>query len=233
LLNNKNVFVEKPLAITNSEFDSIESVIQSAENPFLMIGYNRRFAPIIKKMIQLLKNEPGPKSVIMTVNAGFIPSDHWVQDNAIGGGRIIGEACHFIDLLRYIIGANIVNYSTNYLSEQHLMSDIVTINLKFQDGSIGCIHYFANGHKSFPKERLEIYCNGKILQCNNFKQLYGFGWPGFNKQRLLSQDKGHKNCINAFISAINLNNDPPIPINEILEIAKVTLEIAKIGRTSP
>ena len=232
LLNNKNVFVEKPLAITNSEFDSIKSVIQSIENPFLMIGYNRRFSPIIQKIIQLLKGEPGPKSVIMTVNAGFIPSDHWVQDNTIGGGRIIGEACHFIDLLRYIIGASIVNYSTNYLSEQHSMSDIVTINLKFQDGSIGCIHYFANGHKSFPKERLEIYCNGKILQCNNFKQLNGFGWPGFKKQRLLSQDKGHKNCISAFISAINSNNDPPIPINEILEIAKVTLEISQTGKNS-
>jgi len=227
--NHKKVFVEKPLAINKSELKTISTTIEDANTPFLMVGYNRRFSPLVVKMYELLAKEKNPKSIIMTVNAGFIPTEHWVQDTSVGGGRIIGEACHFIDLIRYLTGSSIIDYSANFLSSGNVKSvinDIVNINLKLKDGSTGSIQYFANGHKSFPKERLEVFSNGKILQLDNFKRLNSFGWPGFSGKRLFNQDKGHLGCISSFISAIDNNAPAPIQIDELLEIAEVTLNIA-------
>jgi len=227
--NHKKVFVEKPLAINKSELKTISTTIEDANTPFLMVGYNRRFSPLVVKMYELLAKEKNPKSIIMTVNAGFIPTEHWVQDTSVGGGRIIGEACHFIDLIRYLTGSSIIDYSANFLSSGNVKSvinDIVNINLKLKDGSTGSIQYFANGHKSFPKERLEVFSNGKILQLDNFKRLNSFGWPGFSGKRLFNQDKGHLGCISSFISAIDNNAPAPIQIDELLEIAEITLNIA-------
>ena len=115
----------------------------------------------------------------MTVNAGFIPSDHWTQDPARGGGRIIGEGCHFIDLLRFLAGVPIVSWACT--SMEAIIRDTVSLQLTFADGSMGTVHYFANGSKSFPKERLEIFCAGRILQLDNFEKLRGYGWPGFKR----------------------------------------------------
>ena len=127
--------------------------------------------------------------MIMTVNAGYIPLEHWTQDPEAGGGRIIGEACHFIDLLRFLAGSEIV--SSKIVRLQSGVKDTASIQLAFGDGSIGTIHYFANGNKGFPKERLEVFCGGKILQMDNFKMLRGWGWKGFKKMKLWRQDKGH------------------------------------------
>ena len=138
-----------------------------------MVGFNRRFAPQVQKMKSLLGGVPGPKSFVMTVNAGVIPSDHWTQDPVIGGGRIIGEACHFVDLLRYLSGCPIIGWQR--LAMKIPTDDTVSIDLSFADGSIGIIHYFSNGSKAFPKERLEVFATGRILHLENFRKLTGYG----------------------------------------------------------
>jgi predicted dehydrogenase/threonine dehydrogenase-like Zn-dependent dehydrogenase len=225
LQHNKNIFVEKPLCLTLTELKNIEQ--QYAETPkLLMVGFNRRFSPHIKKIKSLLHTVNAPKSFIMTVNAGEIPASHWTQDNAAGGGRLIGEACHFIDLLRYLAGAPIVSFHTAHMDNTLTRDDKIAITLTFSDGSLGVIHYLANGHRSFPKERLEIFAAGKILQCDNFRKLRGFGWSDFKRMNLFSQDKGQANCTREFMNAVKFGLPAPIPAQEIFEVARVTLEIA-------
>jgi len=189
----------------------------------VMVGFNRRFSPHIQKIKKLLHGIYDPKSFIMTVNAGEVPSEHWTQNKQIGGGRIIGEACHFIDLLRYLADAPISDF---HVTKMRHSDDKVTITLSFADGSFGIIHYLANGHKSFPKERLEIFTAGKILQLDNFRKLRGFGWREFKSMNLWRQDKGQENCIQAFVNAIIHGLPSPIPVNEIIEVSRLTLEIA-------
>lgn len=225
----KHVFVEKPLCLTLAELKEIEASYQrTAEHgkvPLVMVGFNRRFSPQVRKIKELLTGMNAPKAFVMTVNAGVIPSDHWTQDIEIGGGRIVGEACHFIDLLRFLAGCQIVTHSN--ISMDTLIRDTVSLQLGFADGSIGTIHYFANGVKVFPKERLEIFAAGRVLQLNNFRKLNGFGWPGFKKMNLWRQDKGQKACTAAFVSAIEKGAEAPIPPAEIFEVARVSIEAAE------
>lgn len=230
LESGKHVFVEKPLCLTLTELSEIESAYskacdQSIASPILMVGFNRRFAPQIRKMKHLLSGVSGPKSFIMTVNAGAIPADHWTQDSDTGGGRIIGEACHFIDLLRFMAGSPIKSWSRE--SMEAPTNDTVTIILKFVDGSIGTVHYFANGTKAFPKERLEVFAAGRVLQLDNYRKLTGFGWPGFKKMNLWRQDKGQKVCAQVFVDAVSTGGVSPIHIDEILEVSRVSIEIAQ------
>jgi len=224
LFANKSIFVEKPLCLT---LDELSEIKQAKENStaIVMVGFNRRFAPQVQKIKQLLESVTVPKFFVMTVNAGAIPADHWTQNIEIGGGRIIGEACHFIDLLRFLANAKIDSYYIMKMKD--LTNDSVSINLKFEDGSIGVVHYFANGSKSFPKERLEIIAGGRILQLDNFRKLRGFGWPGFTKMNLWRQDKGQKNCVAAFTKAIKNGSDSPIPFSELIEIAQISIDLAK------
>jgi predicted dehydrogenase/threonine dehydrogenase-like Zn-dependent dehydrogenase len=233
LEGGKHVFVEKPLCLSHAELNEIESAynrVKTASSgvPVLMVGFNRRFAPQIQKMKQLLNGVSGPKSFIMTVNAGAIPADHWTQDIESGGGRIIGEACHFIDLLRFMAGCPITSWSSLVMDGP--TADTITISLKFVDGSIGVIHYFANGPKVFPKERLEVFAAGCALQLNNYRKLIGFGWPGFEKMNLWRQDKGQKICVKAFVEAISSGGVAPIPIAEILEVSRVSIDIAQSSK---
>jgi len=227
LENGKNVFVEKPLALNHTELDQINSVISDA-NSRLMIGFNRRFAPLVTRIKNMITSDASPRSYIYTINSGAIPSDHWIHDSQVGGGRIIGEVCHFIDLLRFLSDSSIQTVNSTVLSSNSIgkkLNDIITINIRFQDGSIGTIHYFSNGHKSFPKERLEIFSNGRIIQMDNFKQLKTFGWKGFNQKMTFSQDKGHYNGIKAFIDSITHGKDSPIPYDEIFEVTKCSFDI--------
>lgn len=219
----KHVFVEKPLCLTREELESIKQIDHSQ---LLMVGFNRRFSPHTSKIKSLLAGTPQPKAMIMTVNAGAIPADHWTQDLEVGGGRIIGEACHFIDLLRYLADCPIKNVSALSLADpsEAGLEDKVTINLTFEDGTIGTIHYFANGHKSFPKERLEVFVGGKILSLDNFKTLTGYGWSNFNKFKTRSQDKGHASGIKAFFDGIR-EGKAPIPVNEIYEVTDATFDV--------
>ncbi|MBZ0258678.1 Gfo/Idh/MocA family oxidoreductase, partial [bacterium] len=206
----KHVFVEKPLALTLQEVDEIERAYSAIEQPpLLLVGFNRRFAPHIQAMKPLLDSAASPKSFILTVNAGAIPSQHWTQDPKRGGGRIIGEACHFVDLLRFLSGSKIQTANIHTLGNSQTR-DTASIQLKFCDGSIGTIHYFANGNKTFPKERLEVFCEERILQLDNFLTLRGYGWPGAKKMKRWKQDKGHSDEIKAFLHAVE--NGGPIPI---------------------
>ena len=220
LAAGKHVFVEKPLCLTLDELAQIEA---AAITLMVMVGFNRRFAPQVKKISTLLKGVTGPKYFVMTVNAGAIPADHWTQDPESGGGRIIGEACHFIDLLRFLAGSRIASHQVTRMESP--TKDSVSISLKFEDGSMGVVHYLGNGSKAFPKERLEVFATGCVLQLDNFRKLKGFGWPGFTKMNLWRQDKGQKACAATFVQAITTGGPAPIPLDEILEVARVSIEL--------
>lgn len=227
----KHVFVEKPLAISLDELSQVKQAYDAAEiKPQLMVGFNRRFSPQVQKMKALLSAVKEPKSFIMTMNAGAIPAEHWTQDNAVGGGRIIGEACHFIDLMRYLAGCEIVSVQARRMgdnSHQQITEDKAAIILGFADGSFGTIHYLANGAASFPKERVEVFAAGRVLQLDNFIKLKAFGWPGFSKMNLWKQDKGQNACAAAFLNAIKQGVSGPIPVDELFEVAQITIEVAE------
>ena len=224
----KHVFVEKPLALKHEELGQIEQAIaegtRNGRAPMVMVGFNRRFATQVQRVKSLLKGVTGPKSFIMTVNAGAIPAEHWTQDREVGGGRIVGEACHFIDLLRFLAGSAITGHRVSVMDTR--TRDTVSIELSFADGSIGTVHYFANGCKAFPKERLEVFAAGRVLQLDNFRKLTGFAWPGFTKMNLWKQDKGQKACAAAFVQAVAAGGASPIPFDELLEVARVTIDAA-------
>ncbi len=231
LAAGKHVFVEKPLCLTLAELGDIESTLEEAHatgaRPLLMVGFNRRFAPQVVRMKQLLDVVSAPKCFVMTVNAGAIPNDHWTQDPSVGGGRLVGEACHFIDLLRHLAGAPIRKFEVTALGEESgpPCSDKATITLEFENGSIGTVHYFANGHKGFPKERLEVFCAGRVLQLDNFRKLRGWGWKGFSHMNLRHQDKGQTACAKAFVEGILNGRSSPISAEQLLEVSRVAIEV--------
>jgi len=231
---NKHVWVEKPLAIDSDSLTLIEIAYKKAHErfelphsgPHLMVGFNRRFAPHIQKMRSLLSTVNAAKSVIITVNAGFIAKEHWTQDPLIGGGRIIGECCHFIDLMRFLVGERIVSVSGRAMTingRGPVMADRSAITLGFEDGSFGTIFYLANGPSDFPKERIEVFSDGKVLQLDNYRKLKGFGWKDFKKMNLFSQDKGQKACAEEFMRALE-TGIPCIPVDQIFEVAHATIE---------
>jgi len=217
----KHVFVEKPLALTLEQIDEIEQLYTSLQiRPLLLVGFNRRFAPQIACAKELLSGVKGPKSFIYTVNAGPVPGD-WIQDPELGGGRIVGEVCHFIDLLRCLAACSIAE-----VTAMRQNADTMSINLKFQDGSMGTIHYFANGHKLFPKERIDIFCDGRILAIDNFRRMTGYGWPGFRRLNLWRQNKGAKEMAAAYVNAIRHGAPSPIPFPELIEVSRATMAAA-------
>lgn len=226
MLAGKHVFVEKPLCLSLSELVNIEETYNSLEAPpVMMVGFNRRFAPHVQRIKALLAGVSGPKSFVMMVNAGAIPAHHWTQDELIGGGRIVGEACHYIDLLRFLAGEPIASHRRTAMDSS--TRDTATLQLTFTDGSIGTIHYFANGSKSFPKERLEVFAAGRVLQLDNFRKLTGFGWPSFRKMNLWRQDKGQNACARAFVDAIEGRSETPIPFHEVIEVSRASIALAQ------
>ena len=232
LKSGKNVFVEKPLALTLDELNVIDKTYHEANKSNtvrLMVGFNRRYAPHIVKMKELLNSHRSPKSIIMTVNAGAIPGEHWVQNSLIGGGRIIGEGCHFIDLMRHLIGHKINGFTATMMGNVpgvEVREDKASITLSFEDGSFGTIHYLANGGSAFPKERVEVFCDDAVLQMDNYRVLTGYGWPGFKKMKLFKQDKGQKACAKAFIESIANGKESPISYEEVMESSRVSIEVA-------
>ncbi len=232
----KHVFVEKPLALSLNEIEDIDKAYNNnnkSKNVKLMVGFNRRFAPHIVKMKELLVNRNSPKSIIMTINAGAIPADHWAQDALIGGGRIVGEGCHFIDLMRHLVGYSIIDFTATIIGNApgiEIREDKASITLSFADGSFGTILYLANGNPSFPKERIEVFCDNAVLQMDNYRVLNGYGWPGFKKMKLFKQDKGQKACVQSFIKSIINGTDVPIPYIETIESSRVSIEVANALR---
>lgn len=228
----KHVFVEKPLALNLEELEAVKEA-HAAANRLVMVGFNRRFAPLVQAMKRQLDPVREPKSIIMVMNAGAIPADHWTQDQATGGGRIIGEACHHIDLMRFLVGAPIVSMSARKMGDNHaveITEDKAVLTLGFADGSFGTIHYLANGGASFPKERVEIFTAGRTLQLDNFLRLRGYNWRGFRNQKSWRQDKGQEACAAAFLSAISNGGPAPIPFDELEEVARITIEAADMLR---
>jgi len=227
----KNVFVEKPLAIHPADIDTIESVLQEhgESAPRLMIGFNRRFAPTSIKMKSLLDSVQQPKCLIATINAGALPASHWAHDPEQGGGRIIGEGCHFIDLMRFFVGAPITDVVTTQISlppSDGIKNDKVTITLSFADGSIGTLHYFANGPKAFMKERYEAFVADKYMRLENFQKLETIGW-GKGASMKGKQNKGHAAALDAFVSAVQSGAPSPIPLEEVLEISRWSIRAAQ------
>jgi len=228
----KHVYVEKPLAVNRDQLKMVGEVYQQlsrgGNTPVLMVGFNRRFAPHAKTVRALLGTVHEPKCLVYTVNAGAVPSDHWLHDPAVGGGRVVGEMCHFIDLLRFLIGHPAVSIQVAGSGKGNgspFCLDSVSATGAFPDGSSGTIHYFVNGHKSFPKERLDVFCAGKVLQLTNFRKLKGFGWRGFSNQRLWRQDKGNMACTQAFVQAVREGKANPIPFEELVEVTKLTFDV--------
>lgn len=233
LAAGKSVFVEKPLVIGSDELAEVIAAHDLAVTQYptltLMVGFNRRFAPHIVKARQLLESIDEPKCLVMTVNAGAIPLEHWTQDRDAGGGRLIGEGCHFVDLLRFLVGAPIADYEVRSIGKPvgGTSSDKFTLTMGFQDGSIGTLHYFANGHRSFSKERLEIFCANRVLQLENFRTMNAFGWSGFRKMNLWRQDKGQRACTEEFVHAVRHGTSSPIPFEELVEVSRVCIEAAR------
>ena len=230
LAAGKHVFVEKPLALSHDELAHIEqahnAALATGGSPLLMVGFNRRFAPQVRKIKALLAGIRQPKAFVMTINAGGVPAEHWTQDLSVGGGRIIGEACHFVDLLRFLAGTEITNWHAARLAD--VSHDTATLQLSFADGSVGTIHYLANGHKTFPKERLEVFTSGRVLQLDNFRRLKGFGWTGFSAMNLWRQDKGQKDCAESFVKAVKNGGPAPISLEELVEVSRITIDIATL-----
>ena len=220
----KNVFVEKPLCITPDELNEIIRVYNtltphpSLLTPFLIVGYNRRFAPLAQKMKQL--SGEGPKNIIATMNAGFIPSNSWVHDLAVGGGRIIGEACHYIDLCTFLAWSKVMSVCMNSMGMNPSEStDNASILLKYENGTNAVINYFANGSKAYSKERIEVYNQEKTLILDNWRILKGYWTKGFSSKKT-KLDKGHKNQFRLLVESIQKGCQPIIPFDEIVNTTK-------------
>ena len=216
----KNVFVEKPLALSMEELEQIESAYQAADVN-LMVGFNRRFSPHIQKIKSLVPSS-APKNMIATMNAGNIPPDVWVHDMAVGGGRIIGEACHYIDLLVYLSGSKVKSVCMNALGNNPAENtDNASILLKFENGDTGVVNYFANGSKSYSKERVEVFADEQVLIMDNFRETIGYGTKGFSKVKT-KLDKGHKVQFDKITKLAKSGGEALIPYEEIINVTKAS-----------
>jgi predicted dehydrogenase/threonine dehydrogenase-like Zn-dependent dehydrogenase len=226
----KHAFVEKPLALNEDQLLDVEAAwARVRPGTVLMVGFNRRFAPQVQKIRSLLEGINSPKAFVMTVNAGSVPLVHWSLDPAQGGGRIIGEGCHFVDLLRFLAGHPVTEVKTSVLGRSRSANGeySASISLRFGDGSIGTIHYFANGHRTYPKELLQVFVDGGVLELKNFRRLRGYGWPHFSSMNLWRQDKGHAAEIVAFLDAIRSAGPSPVNVEEIFEVTRISLSAAR------
>ena len=226
----KNVFVEKPLAITSEQLKKIEKQL-SITNYQLLVGFNRRFSPLAQQLHASLVTRQEPLHAHYRINAGFIPANHWTQDEAIGGGRIIGEACHFIDLITYLVGALPVKVSAHALPNNgKYKEDNVSMTFTFADGSIGVVDYLANGDKSMPKERLEVFCGGMVAVLDDYVSLTTVK-DGRKKEERIAQDKGWRAEMAAFADSVKAGKEPPIPYEQILAVTKSTFAAAESIRS--
>lgn len=222
ILNNKNVFVEKPICLTEMELESIKLEYQKS-NSSVMVGFNRRYSPLS----QLVKSKAGdnPMSMIFRINAGTIPTDSWIQDLEIGGGRIIGEACHFIDYLTFINGSLPIKVSAAALKDPFGLNDTVTILIQFQNGSTGVIAYFSNGSKELTKEYFEVFSAGTTCIINDFKELKIYGNGKTFKKKLFNQNKGQKEMVEQYINNLLVNKGALISMEEIYAVTKTTFKV--------
>ncbi|MEW6285857.1 MAG: bi-domain-containing oxidoreductase [Chloroflexota bacterium] len=227
----KHVFVEKPLAITSDQLSVISKQLLKTDNCLLMTGFNRRFAPLAQNLSSFLFPRTEPLYVHYRVNAGYLPSSHWTHDPQTGGGRIIGEACHFIDFVTFLVGAAPVSVSAHALPDGgKYREDNVSMTFAFPDGSIGVVDYLANGDKSFPKERVELFCGGMVAVLDDFVSLQVVK-DGKKKEQRGAQDKGHVNEWKAFVKAIREGGEPPIPYEQLIGVTQASFAAVESLRT--
>ncbi|RGL84068.1 bi-domain-containing oxidoreductase [Butyricimonas virosa] len=217
----KSVFVEKPLCLNEEELQNIENAYMEAnDNITLTVGFNRRFSPFAVKMKALVGG--GPKNIVATMNAGYIPPEVWVQDMEVGGGRIIGEACHFIDLCSFLADSKVIAVCMNALGENpQENTDNVSILLKYENGTNAVINYFANGSKSYAKERVEVFSQEKVLVLDNWRRLEGFGVKGFSKMTGI-MDKGHKRQFALLNERVQKGGEALIPFESIVNTTRAS-----------
>jgi predicted dehydrogenase/threonine dehydrogenase-like Zn-dependent dehydrogenase len=222
----KHVFCEKPLCLNETELRKIAAAHEDAST-LLMVGFNRRFAPFAIRMKDFLREAGEPLALNYRVNAGFLPADHWLNDPLQGGGRIIGEVCHFVDLLCFLTGSSVEEVETRSLPNPgRYSSDNVICSLRFADGSEGTISYLANGDKAFSKERLEVFGGGRVGILDDFRRLELF--RGGKKQTFrsrLRQDKGHRGEWEAFAASILNRSQSPIPFSGIVNTMMATFAL--------
>lgn len=218
----KHVFVEKPLAVDSNQLAVVSKQLRANSQSLLTVGFNRRFAPLIQSLKSQISNLQEPKHLHYRVNAGFIPANHWTQDEGIGGGRIIGETCHFIDLITYLVGALPVKVMAHALPNNgKYKEDNVSMTLTFADGSIGVVDYLANGDKSMPKERLEVFCGGMVAVLDDYVSLTAVK-DGRKNVESGGQDKGWRAEMAAFADSVRAGKEPPIPYAQIMAVTKAT-----------
>lgn len=214
----KHVFVEKPLALCREDVNALIVTAKEHLNQQVTLGFNRRFSVHTQKIRQLLAGRSEPLTMTFTCNAGLIPAEAWVHDPERGGGLIIGEACHFMDLLSFIAGSPIVSVAAFQVGGGvAVKDDKVAIVLRFADGSVGNVNYFGNGHKAYPKEMLEVFSEGRILRLNNFRVLQGWGFKGFSKLKT-RLDKGHLAEFKAFVKSLKEVREPLIPLCDAVNV---------------
>jgi len=219
----KNVFVEKPLALNMEELETIKEIYDLANvPPRVMLGFNRRFAPCIQEVKKIFLPEQ-PKGIIIRVNAGAMPKEHWVHDPEMGGGRIVGEACHFIDLAMYLADSHVTKVTAIPVKSADNLNDSIIVNISFVNGSAATIAYLSNGNKRVTKEYIEIFCDGTIVQIDDFMSMKIFGKN--QKTKKYSQDKGHEAELIAFCKSIKQGTDVPIPFEESYVAMKTTFDI--------
>jgi predicted dehydrogenase/threonine dehydrogenase-like Zn-dependent dehydrogenase len=227
----KNVFVEKPLALNVDQLNLVVDAYLKSKKT-LTVGFNRRFAPLAVKMKELIGINSSPMNIVATMNAGFIPEKSWVHDLEVGGGRIVGEACHFIDLITFLTGSKVKSVCMNSLGIQPMENtDNATILLKYENGTNGVINYFANGSKAYSKERIEVFHQEKTLVLDNWRKLTGFGFKSFSSASS-QQDKGHQNQFNLLLKSLENGGDAILPFDEIINTAKASfaaIESLKTG----
>ncbi|MHC4703571.1 MAG: Gfo/Idh/MocA family oxidoreductase [Planctomycetota bacterium] len=226
----KHVFVEKPLCLYEEELTEIKELYHGADHGCrLMLGFNRRFAP---HAVELKKHlDDTPVSMLYRINAGSIPKGSWIQDDEIGGGRIIGEVCHFIDFLSWLCGSLPRHVHAVAIPDGDGLNDTVSINLQFDNGSVGAISYFANGSKELPKEYIEVFSSGLTGIIQDFKEMriYGKGKPSRN--RLLNQDKGQVEMMRQFIELLKRGGSPLISPDEIFTVTEACFAVLKSLKT--
>lgn len=217
----KNVFVEKPLALTVEEFESVKKAYDGGKGS-LTVGFNRRFSPHIQSLKKALGDQPGPLNLVGTMNAGVIPPNVWVHDLRVGGGRIVGEACHYLDLLAYLAGSPIAAVCMNALGpDPQANTDNASILLRFANGSNGVVNYFANGHKGYAKERVEVYSQGRVAVVDNFRRTTAFGFRGFTGLKT-SIDKGHAEQFKRLTDSLRSGGAALIPFDQLENVTSAS-----------
>jgi len=230
----KHIYVEKPLALNREELSAIRAAHEAHPEFQLFVGFNRRFAPHTVKVKELLEGRSEPLAMVAVVNAGFLPAEHWLHDPKAGGGRVIGEACHFIDLLAFLCGSPIETVFAAAVADRagdEPYRGSIAINLSFADGSIGTVHYLTGGSRRFPKERIEVFTGGKVLTVDNFRRLRGYGWSGFSRKSLWRQDKGHIAAVRAFLERVERGGAPLMPFEQIENTTLATFAAVESARS--